>query len=394
MINEIAVWWIIFTGVLMPVILGYMLTVVMKLDKKVIEVGHQMARIDTEHILLSTDYQKINSALTDLQLEDNQFRADIDDTVNMNQTLCDDQDIIVRRHEDLEERVNQLDIIVTHNITEGHNKQIATLEKQVRRLFAMHNELVEAKSEEVVDSEPEQTPETKAEPLDPRQFASTSHYNFLQTIRNDWLLNNSANIWEDVSEAISNNCKYLEGLTASGGDMLTPKPAFVSVGNDFGGQFAEWLTIKCDHRDFPKVYKCDFHSNEMLHTLILGRQEDLVRADHPMANMLIKDVVDGAYTNSTLWGRLRAFMQAYSSGWYVLVASEVYSESDTNLKHWDVSFCVFNKRKYARTIYNCLKQYMDSSCYLHRHAGSDYQRKLMGRSELSATFKWNSKLEL
>lgn len=394
MINEIAVWWIIFTGVLMPVILGYVLTVVMKLDKKMIEVGHQMARIDTEHILISTDYQKTSSTLIDLQLEDNQLHTDISDMVNMHQTLSEDQDVLVRRHEDLEERVNQLDIIVTHNTTEGHNKQIATLEKQVRRLFAMHNELVEAKSEEVVEPEPEQTPETKAEPLDPRQCASTSHYNFLQTIRNDWLLNNSANIWEDVSEAISNNCKYLEGLTANGGDVFTPKPAFVSVGNDFGGQFAEWLTIKCDHPDFPKVYKCDFHSNEMLHTLILGRQEDLVRADHPMANMLIKDAVDGAYTDFTLWTRLRAFMQAYSSGWYVLVASEVYSESDTNLKHWDVSFCVFNKRKYARTIYNCLKQYMHESCWKHGYAGSDFVREPIIAKAMDETFNWGCLLKL
>lgn len=391
MINEIAVWWIIFTGVLMPVILGYVLTVVIRMDKKVIEVGHQMARIDTEHILLSTDYQKINSALTDLQLEDNQSRADIDDTVNMHQTLSDDQDILVRRHDDLEERVNQLDIIVTHNSTEGHNKQIATLEKQVRRLFAMHNELVEGKSEEVVEPKPEQKPLTNFKVDDPTQCASTSHWNFLQSIRKDWLENNSANIWDDVSQAISNG---YTGLTPTDGTMGAHPPVLTSIGNDFGGQFAEWLTIKCDHPDFPKVYKCDFHSNEMLHTLILGRQEDLVRTDHPMASISVKDHNE-AYLDTTLWAKLRAHMQVYRSGWYVLVASEVYSDVDYNLKHWDVSFCVFNKRKYARTIYNCLKQYMDTSCSLHRYANSDYERKpIMARSALGETFRWNSGLEL
>ena len=381
MINEIVVWFVIVTGVVMPIILGYVLTVVMKLDKKVVEIGHQMARIDTEHILLATDFQKGTSAMVDMQFDRNELRVDINDVVNMHQTLSDDQDIIMRRHDDLEERVNQLDIIVTHNTSDGHNKQIATLEKQVRRLFAMHKELNESNpaATKPVSEAPAvtDTPQSVAN----ISLACTSHFDFLSIARIRALHHHPDGLTAKASEAIRNGVEVHEYEDFK----AIPRPAFVCVGNDFAGLFAEWLSMPPDNPNYPKEYRCEFQSHEQKHTIVMGKVSDLDLDSHPAFTVSVKDA-EHTYTDETLMDALHKDGDLYDCGWYVLVASEVYSAEDTNLKHWDVTFTVTSKRKYARQLYRMLKEYMYYSCWAHRISNSDYTRQPLHANCLYETF--------
>lgn len=404
MINEIVVWFVIVTGVVMPIILGYVLTVVMKLDKKMVEIDRQMTWIDAEHVLLATEFHKGTTDLTTLQLEQAELITVCSNLRSIDQTLFDGQDILERRYDDLEERVNQLDIIVTHNTSDGHNKQIATLEKQVRRLFAMQKEPItfqahnlEAKSmqtNQVITYEPELVSEILAVTDTPKNVenefeASKTHLEFLLTVRTCALYHHPDGLTEKASEAIRNGVAVhdYEDMKA------VPRPALVCVGNDFAGLFAEWLSMPPDHPNYPKEYRCEFQSHEQKHTIVMGKVRDLDYGIVRAFSVFVKDA-EGTYTEETLTDALHAQADLYNCGWYVLVASEVYSAEDTNLKHWDVTFTVTSKRKYARQLYRMLKEYMYYSCWAHRISNSDYTRQPLHANCLNETFTDDAELKV
>ena len=373
----------------MPIILGYVLTVVMKLDKKMVEIDRRMTWIDAEHVLLATEFHKGTTELTNLHLEQAELINECSNLCSVNQGLSDYQDILVHRYDDLEERVNQLDIIVTHNTTEGHNKQIATLEKQVRRLFAMHKELNESNP---AATEPvseilavTDTPKSVAN----LSIASTSHLNFLSIVRMRALHHHPDGLAAKASEAIRNGVEVHEYEDFK----AVPRPAFVCVGNDFAGLFAEWLSMPPDNPNYPKQYRCEFQSHEQKHTIVMGKVSDFDDVSHPAFTVSVKDA-EGTYTDETLMDALHKDGDLYDCGWYVLVASEVYSAEDTNLKHWDVTFTVTSKRKYARQLYRMLKEYMYYSCWAHRISNSDYTRQPLHANCLDATFTDDAELKV
>lgn len=157
--HEIAIWYLLGTGIIVPIVVAYILSVVMRMSKQFDNVNSMLASHERQLVALTEDYRHVYSIALDAS---NQAENCVGEIATLHEAVSEHNQAFTDFREEIERLDGKIDDVEEEhiNVLEANNDSIASHTKQINKLFAKYREF----SIDLHTATPTTPPEPKAEP--------------------------------------------------------------------------------------------------------------------------------------------------------------------------------------------------------------------------------------
>lgn len=163
MMHEIAIWYLLGTGIIVPIVVAYILSVVMRMSKQFDSVNAMLSSHERQLIALTEDYRHVYSMAHDAS---NETENCVGEIATLHEAISDHNEEHKRLNDEIDRLDGKIDDVEEEHINNmsATDDTLASHTKQINKLFAKYREINNV-YEQNKDLYNEPTPpEPKAEP--------------------------------------------------------------------------------------------------------------------------------------------------------------------------------------------------------------------------------------
>jgi uncharacterized protein YoxC len=369
MIHEIAIWYLLSTGIIVPIIVAYILSVVMRMSKQYDNYNSALHSHERQLVALTEDYRHVYTMAHDAS---NETENCVGEIASLHEAVSEHNQAFTDFREEIDRLDGKIDNVGKEHINNlfATNEAIASHTKQINKLFAKYREI-----ETIAQTPP---PELKVEPTIQESIAQW------RPIGNEicsslYIEGTLFSTLIDYSRIISETIQTINKRP----HMLINNKSYdwIITGGDMFGEFAEQMSVLVN-ADVARIVGIEHFFDKPRDVIQQHQQFNTPSAQYHLAIVNSATLqsastsvfgtqlpVESANTIRQFYDHQGVRGAGFSANWYVLVV-EVYAANQVRIKHLPC-----RTRQIARRVFSFYCTFMRKAAEAHNELGYETRRR-------------------